>query len=127
MQYENIVYQSTIRSISSSEISSKEIPPYHHLSGRKTSWWLAVHRAASRLSTCLPLARSGHSLTSMIFSKKNAGKWVAIKDGKVVAAGAKLDNVMKKVQSRQDRAAIRFDRVPKQPYVAGAIPLARNL
>lgn len=55
----------------------------------------------------------------MIFSRKNAGKWVASKDGKVVAAGAKLNTLMSKIASREDRAQIRFDRIPKQPYFAG--------
>jgi hypothetical protein len=56
----------------------------------------------------------------MIFTPKNAGKWVASKNGDVVATSPKLDAVMKKVQKREDLASIRFDRVPKQPYFAGA-------
>ena len=56
----------------------------------------------------------------MIFTPKNAGQWVASKDGNVVAAGPKLDAVMKKVQKRKDLSSIRFDRVPKLPYFVGA-------
>ncbi len=61
----------------------------------------------------------------MIFSRKNAGKWVASKDGKVVAATVKLPALMKKVEKRKDKDAIRFDLVPKQPYFAGpcGVPL----
>ena len=56
----------------------------------------------------------------MIFTPKNAGKWVASKEGNIVAASPKLDAVMKKVEKREDLASIRFDRVPKEPYFAGA-------
>lgn len=56
----------------------------------------------------------------MIFSRKNAGKWIASKDGKVVATGVKLNTLMRKIESREDRTQIRFDHVPKQPYFAGA-------
>jgi hypothetical protein len=57
---------------------------------------------------------------AMIYSRQNAGKWVASKGGRVVAAAVKLDVLMRKVNSRKDRSRIRFDRVPKQPYFAGA-------
>ena len=56
----------------------------------------------------------------MIFSRKNAGKWIASKDGRVVATGVKLNTLMCKIESREDRAQIRFDHVPKQLYFAGA-------
>jgi hypothetical protein len=56
----------------------------------------------------------------MIFSRKNAGKWVASKDEKIVASEAKLDSLMRRIESRPDRAEIRFDRVPERPYFAGA-------
>ena len=55
----------------------------------------------------------------MIFSKKNAGKWIASKDGKVIAATGKLPALMKKITKRKDKGAIRFDLVPPQPYFAG--------
>jgi hypothetical protein len=55
----------------------------------------------------------------MSFTPKNAGKWVAGKDGNVVAASPKLDVVTKKVQKREDRTSIRFDRVPKAPHFVG--------
>jgi hypothetical protein len=51
----------------------------------------------------------------MIFSKKNAGKWVASKDGKVIAATGKLPNLMTKIVRRKDKDAIRFDLVPPRP------------
>jgi hypothetical protein len=56
----------------------------------------------------------------MIFSKKNAGKWVASNDGKVIATGKKLPEVMKKVETHKDREAIGFDLVPPQQYFAGS-------
>lgn len=55
----------------------------------------------------------------MIFSRKNAGKWVASKDGKVIATATKLPRLMKKVEGRKDRDAIGFDLVPTQQYFAG--------
>jgi hypothetical protein len=45
----------------------------------------------------------------MIFSRKNAGKWVASKGDRVVASSPKLQTLMKKVNSRADKEAIRFD------------------
>ncbi len=59
----------------------------------------------------------------MIFSKKNAGKWVASKDGKVVAAAAKLETLVKKVEARKDHTSVRFDLVPPQQYFAGSCRL----
>jgi hypothetical protein len=55
----------------------------------------------------------------MIFSKQNAGKWVASKDGAVVASTKKLDALIKKVEKRTDFKNIRFDLVPKTSYFAG--------
>lgn len=55
----------------------------------------------------------------MIFSKKNAGKWVASKGEKVIATGAKLQPLMKKLQTRKDKDALRFDLVPPHQYFAG--------
>lgn len=52
-------------------------------------------------------------LRHMIFSKKNAGKWVASKGEKVIATGKTLTSVMRTVEARKDKAAIRFDLVPK--------------
>jgi hypothetical protein len=54
----------------------------------------------------------------MIFSKKNAGKWVASKDGKVLAVDARLSTVLKKVKGHKQED-IRLDIVPKTPYLAG--------
>jgi hypothetical protein len=55
----------------------------------------------------------------MIFSRKNAGKWVASKGGKVIAVDARLSAVLRKVQGHK-RDDIRLDLVPKTPYLAGA-------
>jgi len=56
----------------------------------------------------------------MIFSRKNAGKWVARKGDKVVAAADNLETLVKKVEARKDHASIRFDLVPPQQYFAGS-------
>lgn len=50
----------------------------------------------------------------MIFSKENAGKWVASNNGKVVATGKQLPALMKKIDKRKDKNTITFDLVP--PY-----------
>jgi hypothetical protein len=65
----------------------------------------------------MPCVRS--LLSAMIFSKKNAGKWVASKDGKVIATSKKLPALMKRVEDRKDRNSIGFDLVPPQQYFAG--------
>jgi hypothetical protein len=56
----------------------------------------------------------------MIFSRKNAGKWVASKNNKVVETSRSLNALVKKVASRKDKDDIVFDRVPNQPYFAGS-------
>ena len=47
--------------------------------------------------------------STIIFSKKNAGKWVASKNGKVLATDVKLSKVLKKVEggSTSDSPRIR--------------------
>lgn len=57
----------------------------------------------------------------MVFSKQNAGKWVASKDGKVVAATRSLDVLLKKVDARRDRESLRFDLVPPPSFFAGSL------
>lgn len=55
----------------------------------------------------------------MIFSKKNAGKWVASKDEKVVATSHALKTLVKKVEERKDKESLRFDLVPPHSFFAG--------
>jgi hypothetical protein len=55
----------------------------------------------------------------MIFSKKNAGKWVASKDSEVIASSKNLDVLMKKLEKHKDKKDVRFDLVPKNQYFAG--------
>ncbi len=55
----------------------------------------------------------------MIFSKKNAGKWVASKGEKIIATGTKLESVMKKIEGRKDANTIRIDCVPRHKFFAG--------
>jgi hypothetical protein len=56
----------------------------------------------------------------MIFSKENAGKWVASKNDKVIATSKKLTVLIKKVEARKDKDSIRFDIVPPHSIFAGA-------
>lgn len=58
------------------------------------------------------------SLT-MIFSKKNAGKWVASKNEKVVATDTKLAALITKVSSRKDKDTIGYTFVPLEQYFVG--------
>lgn len=55
----------------------------------------------------------------MIFSRKNAGKWVASKDSKVIAASVSLKGLWKKMGKRPDKDAIRYDKVPSGSFVGG--------
>lgn len=55
----------------------------------------------------------------MIFSKRNAGRWVASKGEKVVATSRKLESLVKKIDARKDKDSIRFDLVPPHTYFAG--------
>ena len=56
---------------------------------------------------------------TMIFSRKNAGKWVVSKGDRVIASGTKLPALMKKVESRKDKDSLQYDRVPKHQFFAG--------
>lgn len=56
----------------------------------------------------------------MIYSKKNAGKWVASKKGKVIATDSKLATVLQKVR-KYKKEDICLDLVPPTPYIIGAI------
>jgi hypothetical protein len=55
----------------------------------------------------------------MVFSKKNAGKWVASKGDRVIATSKSLQALVKRIEARKDKAHIRYDRVPKHQYFAG--------
>jgi hypothetical protein len=55
----------------------------------------------------------------MIFSRKNAGKWVASKDGNVIATDKDLPVLMKKVSKRKDKDSIGYDLVPSELHFVG--------
>jgi len=55
----------------------------------------------------------------MIFSRKNAGKWVASKSGRVVDTARKLETLLKRIEKRPDRKEIRFDKAPPTSLLAG--------
>ncbi len=48
----------------------------------------------------------------MIFSKENAGKWVASKEERVIATSKNLKDLMQEMHQRKDRDAIQYDLVP---------------
>ena len=58
-------------------------------------------------------------LEHMIFSRKNAGLWVASKKGKLVESAKELKTLLRKVEKRDDRGDIRFDKVPPQAFAGG--------
>ena len=57
-------------------------------------------------------------LRIMKFSLKHAGKWVAIRDNKIIADGKTLNKVMVKVEKEKDKEKLRYTLVPKG-YMAG--------
>jgi hypothetical protein len=56
----------------------------------------------------------------MVFSKKNAGKWVASKDDKVIETDKSLENLVNKISDRKDKDRIVFARVPTNLFFAGS-------
>ncbi len=48
----------------------------------------------------------------MKIEKKYAGKWVAIKNSKVVDSGKTLTKLTKKVENRSDKKSLRYALVP---------------
>lgn len=56
----------------------------------------------------------------MKFDKKYTGKWVAIKNDKVVADDASLKKLTKKIDSRSDKNNLRFTLIP-DGFIAGRI------
>ena len=52
----------------------------------------------------------------MIFSKKNAGRWVASKGKRVVATDLKLSPLVRKMEDRKDKDDIRYTLVPHFPF-----------
>lgn len=55
----------------------------------------------------------------MKFLKKFAGKWVATKGEKVIAASDKLTDIVQKVNKRADRQEVKFDLIPPTEFFAG--------
>lgn len=47
------------------------------------------------------------------FDSKYSGKWVAVKNDKVVASGPTLTMLTKKIASRRDASGMRFTLIPK--------------
>lgn len=55
----------------------------------------------------------------MIFSRKNAGKWVAVKNDKIIATNTDLAPLYKKMNNRIDKDLIGYSYVPREQYFAG--------
>ena len=49
----------------------------------------------------------------MHYKQQHAGKWVAVKQNKVIATSKEFAPLQKKIASRKDAASIRFSLVPK--------------
>ena len=64
------------------------------------------------------LATGVASAALMIFSKKNAGKWVATKGKRIIAVDAHLSGVLKKVKSH-DQDSLQLAFIPKTRFLAG--------
>jgi hypothetical protein len=56
----------------------------------------------------------------MKFEIKHAGKWVAIKNSKVVASENSLKKLTQKTEERKDHKNLRFTLIPNG-FIAGAI------
>ena len=52
-------------------------------------------------------------LEHMLFSRKNAGLWVASKKGKLVESAKELKTLLRKVEKGEDRKDLWFTRVPE--------------
>ena len=56
----------------------------------------------------------------MKFEKKYAGKWIALKDTKVIASDKTLKKLTKKIEDRKDQKSLRFTLIPNG-FIAGSI------
>ena len=56
----------------------------------------------------------------MKVEKKYAGKWVAIKNSKIVACDKTLTKLSKQVESRKDQKTLRYTLIPNG-FIAGQI------
>lgn len=56
----------------------------------------------------------------MKVEKKYAGKWVAIKNSKIIASDDTLTKLSKRVESRNDQKNLRFTLIPNG-FIAGQI------
>ena len=54
----------------------------------------------------------------MKFQAKYQGKWIAAKNGKIIADAGSLEKLMKKVKPKEDVSKLKFSLVPKG-YMAG--------
>jgi len=53
----------------------------------------------------------------MIFSRKNVGKWVASKKGKIVDSDYDIAILVRRIKQRSDRDSICFDKVPPLNFI----------
>ncbi|MEK7218670.1 MAG: hypothetical protein AAB728_04365 [Patescibacteria group bacterium] len=56
----------------------------------------------------------------MVFSKKNAGKWVASRNGEVLATSVSLLSLLKRMGRRVDKKTIWYDKIPPAAFAGGS-------
>ncbi|HLD71353.1 MAG TPA: DUF5678 domain-containing protein [Candidatus Peribacteraceae bacterium] len=56
----------------------------------------------------------------MKYGKQHAGKWVAVKNEKVIAISTEFASLRKKISSRKDAEQVRFSLVP-EGYITGVL------
>lgn len=56
---------------------------------------------------------SCYNFAVMDFKAEHAGKWVAVKDGKVISTDASFSSLRKRLRGRKDQEKISFDLIPR--------------
>lgn len=56
----------------------------------------------------------------MKYGKQHAGKWVAVKNAKVIAVSTEFSSLRKKISSRKDAKDVGFSLVP-EGYITGVL------
>ena len=56
----------------------------------------------------------------MKFTKQHSGKWVAVKNERVIASDPSYENLRNRLKNRPDRTTISVDLIPKG-YLTGAL------
>ena len=54
-----------------------------------------------------------YQMLFMEFSAENAGKWVAVKKGKIIESAQSLSSLLKKIPKAQNKSDLTFGPVPR--------------